>query len=229
MEQRLASQKNVVEMRGRWGTAARTRAPLTVTMIGLSVLVTLVGGFGRSNKGLGGTINNQLSFASLADLAAQNNNPLASLSKGELWRVITPIFVHLDVIHLVFNMIMFFQFGQVVESMRGTARFAIMIFLVAAISNVAQAVAPPDWGPLSGGPLFGGMSGVVYGLFGYAWMKSVFDPQPGFRLSQVTVIILIGWLLLCMTPAIPRVANVAHVVGLVVGTAFGYLPALRKS
>ena len=67
---------------------------------------------------------------------------------------------------------------------------------------------------------------MVYGLFGYAWMKSIFDPQPGFHLSQVTVIILMAWLVLCMTPAIGNIANVAHVVGLVVGAAFGYLPIL---
>ena len=81
---------------------------------------------------------------------------------------------------------------------------------------------------LGGWPFFGGMSGVVYGLFGYAWMKSTFDPQAGFRLSQITVIILMAWLVLCMTSAVGSVANVAHVVGLVVGAAFGYLPILWR-
>ena len=45
----------------------------------------------------------------------------SSLAKGELWRVITPIFGHFDGLHLIFNMIMFFQFGALIESLKGTA------------------------------------------------------------------------------------------------------------
>ena len=69
-------------------------------------------------------------------------NALASLAKGELWRTITPIFIHLEVIHLVFNMIMFFQFGRLVESTAWNGRFAVAVLLIAIISNLSQAVAP---------------------------------------------------------------------------------------
>ena len=225
VEQRVSAQKNVILMRGRWGVVAGQRMPLTMTLIALSILVTLFGDFGQATKGLGGTINSQLSFVGAADFRATGGNPLTSLRKGELWRAVTPIFIHLSVIHLAFNMIMFFQFGRLVETLRGTARLAIFILLIAVLSNVGQAIAPSAWG---GTPMFGGMSGVVYGLFGYAWMKSIFDTQPGFYLSQSTVIILLAWLFLCMTPAMGNVANVAHVVGLVVGIASGYLPTLLK-
>ncbi len=226
VQQRLAAQKNVVEMRGRWKSSTAARAPLTATLIALSVLVSLFGGFGRANKGFGKVINQELTFVSAEDFAASDHNALASLAKGDFWRAITPIFIHGDFIHLAFNMIMFFQFGRLVESLRGTARFAIAVLLIAIISNVSQAVAPEA---LGGYHLFGGMSGVVYGLFGYTWMKSIFDPQAGFQLSQVTVIILMAWLLLCMTGTVGNVANVAHVVGLVVGVSFGYLPILWKT
>jgi len=225
VQQRLAAQKNVIEMRGRWKSATVQRAPLTITLIGLSVLVTLLGGFGRATEGLGGMVNEELSFVSLEDFQA-TPHPLASLAKGELWRAITPIFIHGDFIHLAFSMIMFYQFGRLVEATRSTAWAAVAILLMAFISNLAQGLAPDS---LGGTPFFGGMSGVVYGLFGYAWVKSKFDPQPGFYLSPVTVVILMGWLVLCMTPAIQGIANVAHVVGLVVGAACGYLPILWKS
>ncbi len=224
-QQRVAAQKNVIEMRGRWGVVAGQRIPLTMTLIALSVLVTFFGEFGKATKGFGRTINEQLFFVGAADYVASQGNPLASVSKGELWRAVTPIFIHLTVIHLAFNMIWFFQLGRMIETLRGTARLAIFILLIAALSSLAQAIAPSDWG---GTPRFGGMSGVVYGLFGYAWMKSLFDTQPGFQLGQSTVIVMLGWLFLCMTPAIPDVANVAHVVGLVVGIAAGYLPTLLK-
>ncbi len=227
VQRRQAAQKNVVEMRGRWKSPnlVARHAPLTATMIALSILVTLFGGFGRATKGIGGTINRELFFVDGKDYLLSNHNPLASVAKGELWRAITPIFIHLEVLHLVFNMIMFFQFGRLAEATRGTVWFAVAVLLIAVASNVAQAVAPDT---LGGSPMFGGMSGVVYGLFGYVWMKSIFDPQSGFRLSQMTVIILMGWLVLCMTGKMGNVANVAHVVGLVAGAAFGYLPAMVR-
>ena len=81
---------------------------------------------------------------------------------------------------------------------------------------------------MGGAPAFGGMSGVVYGLFGYVWIKSTFCPEPGFATSQGTVIILLGWLFLCMTGAIGPIANIAHVVGLVVGMAVAYVPSFWR-
>lgn len=235
---RQEAQKNVVEMRGQWKVQTAQYGPLTATLIGLSILVTLIGGFGgalkvegHGQKGVGGTMNRQLAFVNPDEYRATDGRvgPLGSLLRGELWRAVTPIFIHLSPIHLAFNMIMFFQFGRLVESLRGTAWFALMVLAIAVISNMAQATAPDSLpAALRGSPLFGGMSGVVYGLFGYAWLKSIFDPKPQLYLSQVTVIILVGWLFLCMTPAIGNVANVAHLVGLAVGGAFGYLPTIWR-
>lgn len=243
-QQRQEAQKNVIEMRGQWKVTIAQHGPLTNTLIGLSILVTLIGGFGKATKGIGGTINRELAFVSVSDYQggdmqgadsataarAMGGKPLASVLKGELWRLITPVFIHLSLLHLAFNMIMFYQFGRLVESLRGTAWFALMVVAIAVIANVAQATAPDSLpSALRGSPFFGGMSGVVYGLFGYAWIKSIFDPKPELYMSQVTVIILVGWLFLCMTPAISNIANMAHLVGLLVGGAFGYLPTLWRS
>jgi len=118
-----------------------------------------------------------------------------------------------------------FQFGAMVESLKGTVRLAGLMLVIAVISNVAQAVGPDA---LGGSPAGGGMSGVVYGLFGYVWIKSTFLPEPGFYTSQGTVIILIAWLFLCMTPAMGPVANIAHVVGLVVGMVVAYVPSFWR-
>lgn len=224
VQRRSSAQKNLIEMRGRWGESGTRRAPLTMTVVMLSILVTVFGDLGKARVGVGGTINQQLMFVAPADLVRSAGNPLASLARGELWRAVTPIFIHLEWIHLIFNMIMFFQFGALIESLRGTVRLALMILLIAILSDVGQAVAPPAWG---GTPLFGGMSGVVYGLFGYVWIKSTLFPAMGFRISQGTVVVLIGWLILCMT-AMSHIANVAHVVGLIVGMSIAYLPSLVK-
>lgn len=224
-ERRATVRKNMIEVSQRWSQPLARRAPLTMTMIVLSVLVTVSGEFGQAKQGAGQRINNQLAFCRPTDFLASEGNPIASVAKGELWRTITPIFIHLNLLHIVFNMIWFYQFATMIESLKGSVRLAVLILCVAVISNVAQAIAPAAW---DGGPFFGGMSGVLYGLFGYIWMKAWYGSEPGFLITQGTIIILLGWLFLCMTPAIAKVANVAHVVGLIVGMVAGYAPQLVR-
>ncbi len=226
LQRTAEAQKNLVDVKNRWQQPTARDAPIVMTMIILSVVVTMSGGFGQARKGTGGIINSQLSFCTPASFERTKGNPLADVAKGELWRTITPIFIHLSVIHLVFNMIWFFQFGALIEKRRGTVRLALLVLSVAIVSCIAQAIAPMQWG---GTPFFGGMSGVVYGLFGYIWMKSLFDPDSGMFMPQMNVLILIGWLFLCMTGVVGPVANVAHAVGLIAGMVVGYLPTLIKT
>lgn len=226
IQRRSAAQKNVVDMRDRWRQPGASRAPFTMTLIVLSIAVTLVSGFGQAKRGLGLTFNQQIRFCNLADyVRAPEPNPLVSVAKGEVWRTVTPIFLHLDWTHLVFNMIWLYQLGILLESLKGTVRLGIFVLVIAILSNLAQALAPQY---LGGSPNFGGMSGVVYGLFGYVWIKSNVVREPGFAISQITVVVMFIWLFLCMTPAIPNVANVAHVVGLLAGVCLAYVPSLWK-
>jgi GlpG protein len=65
------------------------------------------------------------------------------------------------------------------------------------------------------------MSGVVFALFGYIWMKSLHEPEQGMFVHPNTVTIMLFWLVLCMTGLVGPIANAAHVAGLVVGVVFG--------
>src|SRR5690606_31125082 len=156
--------------------------------------------------------------------------------------LVTPIFLHFGWMHLIFNMLMLHAMGRRIEPRYGTWRTALLVLMIAILSNVAQylleGTALAD-GVFLRNPNFGGMSGVVYGLFGFAWMKSLFDPQAGITVEGPTVFILLAWLFLCMAAAIPsaspllsgvpRVANTAHFVGLAVGMGASLLPlAFRR-
>jgi GlpG protein len=78
------------------------------------------------------------------------------------------------------------------------------------------------------------MSGVVYGLFGYIWMKSRFEPLANMSISPNTVTIMLVWLVACWVGVIEKlaginVANWAHGAGLVAGMVIGFAPtAWRK-
>ena len=166
---------------------------------------------------------------------------MGSITQGEVWRLITPIFIHFGAIHIIFNMYWLISFGGQIESRRGAWRFIALVLFTAVCSNLAQATAPGDLGgsrvsALGNGEvmmLLGGFSGVVYGLFGYVWMRVQFTPNSGFMLAPSTVMILMIWLFFCMTPLSSellgiRVANWAHGVGLLAGMAVGYAPKLMK-
>ena len=109
--------------------------------------------------------------------------------------------------------------GSMIEGRQSSWRLAILVLVIAACSNLAQ-----FW---FGGPVFGGMSGVVYGLLGYIWMRGKFDPGSGLYLHPSTVGMMIIWFFACFTPIVPHVANAAHAAGLVMGIAWGYLSSLR--
>ena len=96
----------------------------------------------------------------------------------------------------------------------------LLVLVSAVISNVAQY--------LVSGPGAGGMSGVVYALFGYVWMKGKYSPHEGMALHPHTVFYMVAWFALCFTGWVGSIANTAHAVGLVIGMAFGIGSHLRR-
>jgi GlpG protein len=77
------------------------------------------------------------------------------------------------------------------------------------------------------GPMFGGMSGVVYGLLGYIWIRGKMDPGSGLYLHPSTVWMMIIWFVLCVAGLFGAIANTVHAVGLGLGMAWGFLSSLR--
>lgn len=216
VRQQAETQKNVVDVRGHWNRSATRKAPLTFTLIALCVMVTLFTDLGGSKKG-----KNALSFSS--DAAQGNSSTFGDIENGELWRLITPIFMHAGVFHLLFNCYWLYILGTQIENSKGTLKYALIVLLAAVIPNVLQAVFR--------GPNFVGISGVVCGLFGYIWMKSVYAPREGMFINPTTVYIILGYLVLCMAPFFPghdQIAHFAHFGGLAVGVALGYAPVLLK-
>lgn len=145
---------------------------------------------------------------------------LPEVRAGEVWRLLTPVLIHFSAAHLLFNMLWLFQLGSMIESRQGHTRFALLTLAFALGSNLAQYAMS---GPV---PPFGGMSGVVYGLFGYIWLRGKLDPASGLFIDRQTVVLMIVWLFVCMTGWIGPIANTAHGAGLVLGAGWGYLSAL---
>ena len=73
------------------------------------------------------------------------------------------------------------------------------------------------------------MSGVVFGLFGYLWIKSRYQPESGFYMPPRIAFLMVAWFVICFTGAIGHIGNTAHGVGMMVGMVIAYWPVfLRK-
>ncbi|HBN74404.1 MAG TPA: hypothetical protein DD473_01010 [Planctomycetaceae bacterium] len=147
---------------------------------------------------------------------------------GEIWRLFTPVFIHFDAFHLLFNMYWLYLFGAMLEPRLGSWRFLLMVLVIGILSNVGEyyfRVPLLEWRP---DPSFGGMSGVNYGLFGYIWVKGSLEPEAGIALPQFTIYLMIGFFFLCMTGLIGPIANGAHAFGLLIGCAIAGIGTLIK-
>lgn len=145
----------------------------------------------------------------------------ATFNSGQWWRFITPIFLHFGLMHLVFNSLFIWMFGEMIERNQGRVKLGLLILFTALVSNSAQFL-------INGSSQFGGLSGVVYGYLGYVWLWSRLHPQQGLVVNNSLVIFMLGWMLLGMTD-ISRsfginIANEAHLGGLLAGLVFALLP-----
>ena len=182
---------------------------VTAGLIGISLAVGLLSRLGDDPR--------VLSPLFITRYYASEGVFLSEVFHGQIWRLITPIFIHFGILHLLFNMLWLKDLGSMIEKVFRSRLILALVMVIGVSSNLAQF--------LYSGPSFGGMSGVVYGLLGFVWIKSKFDPTCPIRLHQQTVTMMIIWLLLCMAGVMEDIANAAHVVGLLVGMLWGFVSA----
>ncbi len=139
----------------------------------------------------------------------------AQFDWSEPWRLLTPMFIHFGTLHLLFNMLWLYRLGSQIENLQGTRLFLGLVALTQIPGVLVQLELT--------GPLFGGMSGVVYGLFGYSWMQSRYSSK-GYVITELDTMFIMGWFVLCATPLIGRIANAQHAFGLFFGLLAG-MPA----
>ncbi len=140
---------------------------------------------------------------------------------GQYWRFITPIFLHFDILHITFNALWIWEFGRRIETRFGHFTLLSSIVAIGVISNSAQ-----YW--WSGPTLFGGLSGVLYGLLGILWISHRLRPHPATDLPKGIVIFMLLWMALCMTGTVTAlfgmgIANGAHFGGFLAGVLIAYL------
>ncbi|MBV4457985.1 rhomboid family intramembrane serine protease [Pseudomonas sp. COR58] len=151
--------------------------------------------------------------------------PLAdSLAAGQWWRLVTPMLIHFGILHLAMNGMWYWELGRRIESRQGGVNLIGLTLLFSLVSNFAQYL-------FSGPTLFGGLSGVLYGLLGHCWIFQLLAPNPAYRLPRGVLVMMLVWLLVCLSGLVSaigfgQIANAAHVGGLFIGCFTGLLGGL---
>jgi GlpG protein len=196
--------------------ATTSRGPLTITVIIICVGIAAITELG-DKAGI-------IRYLTITDFVTSGglmrHLGWASIESGQVWRLFTPALLHFSFIHIFFNMWWLYDLGSAIENRKSSWYLGLLILVVAGISNVAQFMASPN-------PLFGGMSGVVYGLLGYIWMIGKFKPSVGLFAPKPIVTFMLAWLALGFTGFFGLfgvgIANVVHLAGLIAGALWGYL------
>jgi GlpG protein len=212
------SRTRYVDVRTTWGRDRRAGIGFfTLIFIIISVVVGVLTKLGMSHE--------VVRYLTIADFWIEGRDMYGTpgfqnILEGQIWRVLTPIFLHFGLIHLLFNMLWLKDLGSMIENRQGTIKLVMLVVIIGVVSNIGQYLVTPS-------PIFGGMSGVVYGLLGYIWFRGKFDPSSGLYLHNFIVWMMGIWFFLCLFGFVGNIANTAHAVGLVMGLAWGYLSAKR--
>ncbi len=194
-----------------------TQFPVTLVLLVLSAVGTLVG-----MEIVGGSLIPWLTFQplSLTNTGPEFGNWGEAMARGELWRLLTPAFLHFSFFHILFNGLWTWELGRRLEMVLGVQHYLLFFVGTAVAANFMQFVSGPS--------VFGGMSGVVYALVGFIWMRQKFSPHPVLAVPPGIIGFMLVWLVICFTGIVDRfiggsVANGAHLGGLLAGMAWGIL------
>jgi GlpG protein len=209
--------KNYREVAELWSYPGLKRRPLTFALIAVCISVFLLVE-SRSYPALEGRLIFSTGYVDLD--GRTHTNGLNDILSGEVWRLVTPIFLHFGIVHLAVDLWAFSSFATLIELRRGTLHLAALVVTSAIVSNLGEYLYEQRVDP-GGFHVFGGISGVVCALVGYVWIKGLYQPEQGMILHPNNLVFFLFFLVMCMTGAMGPIANAAHVVGLVVGVAFG--------
>ena len=228
-EQRAAEkrQRNYRDVRTTLFTRPNGVTPVTYVVIGLCVSVFVLLNFGGTASPKVETLG--LFVAPPGPDATEIPGMFDSILAGQIWRIVTPAFMHYGLLHLAFNLMWMLDLGRRIEPVKGSGKLLMLVLTTAALSCTAEAAwvtfSPFDKDHYT---KFLGLSGVVSGLFGYCWAVGRFRSYERIGVGAQETGYMIGWLVICSFGIVGPIANAAHWGGLIAGGLIGAMPSLWK-
>lgn len=141
------------------------------------------------------------------------------VAQGEVWRLLSSMFLHAGFIHLGLNMLSLYFLGSFAEAAFGRLRFFALYMLSGLSSGIAYLYFGGFAQPAVGAS--GAIFGLLGGVLGYALRRGTFSWQNPLIRQLLILLALNLWLGF----SVPGVSNTAHLGGLAGGLAFGWLMA----
>lgn len=132
--------------------------------------------------------------------------------RGDYWTLLAAMFVHVDVMHLFFNVYWLYVLGGYVEERYGYRYYSVLILISGFCASTLELSFAGSTGV--------GLSGVVYAIFGVLWGAQLFGKHTAKVLTKQRIQLFLSWLVLCIVltaSGAMSVGNVAHIVGLLMG------------
>jgi membrane associated rhomboid family serine protease len=205
------------------GRLTRGTPIVTIVLIAINAVFFVIANATAGGFGPGRFV---LKMALIAD-ADSPRQGIEGVAQGSYWQLITSTFLHVQLLHIAFNMIGLWIFGSFLESQLGRWRYLSLYLLTGFAGSVCIYVLS---GPLAPGQPLNyslGASGSVFGLFGAALVILLKQ-----RRDVTQLLVLLG-LNLAITFTVPDVSWQAHIGGLVsgilLGAGFAYAPRRHRS
>jgi len=192
--------------------AVWTRRPtFTYFFFGLNIFIFIVMAFA------GGSTNEPTLMA----FGVKSN---AEIANGQWWRFVTPIFLHIGLLHILFNSYALWVVGPQVEKLYGGARFVIFYVLTGVAGVAASYFYHPE-------NQSAGASGAIFGLFGVLLVFGIRhrrDIPPFFKRAVGTGVLPVILINLVIGFSIAVIDNSAHIGGLLAGAALAAIIPFQR-
>lgn len=143
----------------------------------------------------------------------------SAVAHGEVWLLLSSIFLHSGFIHLALNMLSLYFLGSFVEVAFGRSRFLALYLSSGLAGGIAYLYFGAFHGPVVGAS--GAIFGLLGGVLGFSLRRGTFSWQN----PLIRQLLILTALNLYIGFSVPNVSNTAHIGGLVGGAAFGWLVA----
>ena len=143
----------------------------------------------------------------------------AAVAEGQVWPLLTSMFLHSGFIHLALNMLSLYFLGSFVEQAFGKSRF-LALYLA---SGLAGGIAYLYFGSFDEFAV--GASGAIFGLLGGVLGYSLRSGTFSWQNPLIRQLLILTALNLYFGFSVPNISNTAHIGGLVGGATFGWLTA----
>jgi membrane associated rhomboid family serine protease len=206
---------------------------VTIGLVALNIIMLLVsvasaknGGSALAGGGMGGLLGGDTPLMRNLAVIGEVQDPrtqqvfAVGIPQGEYYRLVTAMFMHYGVIHLVMNMWALWVLGRLLEAMFGPFRFLALYLVCGLGGNVAAYVFQPD-------ALSAGASTAIFGLFGALFVAL---RRLGLSTASVVPIIVLN---VVFTLTFPGISIAGHfgglVTGAVVGAGIAYAPRANRA